>query len=166
MKRMLVGLIGANIQKSLSPALHEDALAAAGIHGHYHLMDLRSASWSRTSRSSVCRTDCGLRRGEYYLSLQAKRYVAARCRVVGSAPNRCRQYGDHCGGWIDEGIQHRPHRISNAPSRRRSDRMRRPVRPFFSLAREARAEPSRMLFWMWGFKPCSSMTRTWSKQVG
>ena len=40
MRRMLVGLIGANIQKSLSPALHEDALAAAGMHGHYHLMDL------------------------------------------------------------------------------------------------------------------------------
>jgi shikimate dehydrogenase len=37
---MLVGLIGANIQKSLSPALHEDAFAAAGIRGHYHLMDL------------------------------------------------------------------------------------------------------------------------------
>ncbi len=40
MKRALVGLIGANIQKSLSPALHEDAFAAAGIRGHYHLMDL------------------------------------------------------------------------------------------------------------------------------
>jgi shikimate dehydrogenase len=38
--RVLVGLIGANIQKSLSPALHEDAFAAAGIRGHYHLMDL------------------------------------------------------------------------------------------------------------------------------
>lgn len=37
---MLVGLIGANIQKSLSPILHEDACAAAGIRGHYHLMDL------------------------------------------------------------------------------------------------------------------------------
>ena len=37
--RCLVGLIGANIMKSLSPALHEDALAAAGIRGHYHLMD-------------------------------------------------------------------------------------------------------------------------------
>jgi shikimate dehydrogenase len=37
---MLVGLIGANIQKSLSPILHEDAMAAAGIRGHYHLMDL------------------------------------------------------------------------------------------------------------------------------
>lgn len=39
-KRALIGLIGANIQKSLSPALHEDAFAAAGIRGHYHLMDL------------------------------------------------------------------------------------------------------------------------------
>lgn len=37
---MLIGLIGANIQKSLSPMLHDDALAAAGIRGHYHLMDL------------------------------------------------------------------------------------------------------------------------------
>ena len=40
MKRILVGLIGANIQKSLSPALQEDACAAAGVNGHYHLMDL------------------------------------------------------------------------------------------------------------------------------
>ncbi len=39
-RRMLVGLIGANIGKSLSPTLHEDAFAAAGIRGHYHLMDL------------------------------------------------------------------------------------------------------------------------------
>ena len=37
---MLVGLIGANIQNSLSPALFEDACAAHGIAGHYHLMDL------------------------------------------------------------------------------------------------------------------------------
>lgn len=38
--RMLVGLIGTNIGKSLSPALHEDAFAAAGTVGHYHLMDV------------------------------------------------------------------------------------------------------------------------------
>ena len=31
--RMLIGLIGTNIQKSLAPALHEDAFAAAGIQG-------------------------------------------------------------------------------------------------------------------------------------
>jgi shikimate dehydrogenase len=39
MMRKLVGLIGANIGQSLSPALHEDAFAAAGMAGHYHLMD-------------------------------------------------------------------------------------------------------------------------------
>lgn len=39
-KRALVGLIGANIQKSLSPVVQEDAFAAAGIRGHYHLLDL------------------------------------------------------------------------------------------------------------------------------
>jgi shikimate dehydrogenase len=36
---MLVGLIGATIGRSLSPALHEDAFAACGMTGHYHLMD-------------------------------------------------------------------------------------------------------------------------------
>lgn len=39
-KRILVGLIGANIQGSLSPRMQEDAFAAAGLHGFYHLMDL------------------------------------------------------------------------------------------------------------------------------
>jgi shikimate dehydrogenase len=39
-RRCLVGLVGANIQHSLSPALHEDAFAASGIAGYYHLMDL------------------------------------------------------------------------------------------------------------------------------
>jgi shikimate dehydrogenase len=39
-KRYLVGLIGANIMKSLSPLLIEDAFAAAGAKGYYHLMDL------------------------------------------------------------------------------------------------------------------------------
>ena len=36
---MLVGLIGANIMGSLSPALFAEAFAAAGIDGFYHLMD-------------------------------------------------------------------------------------------------------------------------------
>jgi len=40
MSRVLVGLIGANIMKSLSPALYADAFAAAGIAGFYHLMDV------------------------------------------------------------------------------------------------------------------------------
>ena len=39
-RKVLVGLIGANIMSSLSPALHIDAFAAAGIDGYYHLMDV------------------------------------------------------------------------------------------------------------------------------
>jgi len=39
-RRMLVGLIGANITRSLSPALHADAFEAAKIDGYYHLMDV------------------------------------------------------------------------------------------------------------------------------
>lgn len=38
--RILIGLIGANIMGSLSPALFADAFAAAGIDGFYHLMDI------------------------------------------------------------------------------------------------------------------------------
>jgi shikimate dehydrogenase len=38
-RKMLLGLIGRNIQGSLSPALFADAFAAAGIDGYYHLMD-------------------------------------------------------------------------------------------------------------------------------
>jgi shikimate dehydrogenase len=52
MRRVLAGLIGANIQKSLAPALHEDACAAAGMHGLYHLMDL-DALPGRTLESLV-----------------------------------------------------------------------------------------------------------------
>jgi shikimate dehydrogenase len=39
MDRMQLGLIGRNIQRSLSPVLHEDALQAAGLSGSYRLMD-------------------------------------------------------------------------------------------------------------------------------
>jgi shikimate dehydrogenase len=39
-RRMLLGLIGANIQGSMSPALLADAFAAAGIDGYYHLLDV------------------------------------------------------------------------------------------------------------------------------
>ncbi len=39
-RQALIGLIGDNIMKSLTPAMHIDAFAAAGITGHYHLMDV------------------------------------------------------------------------------------------------------------------------------
>jgi shikimate dehydrogenase len=39
-RRVLVGLIGANIQGSLTPGLFADAFRAASIDGFYHLMDV------------------------------------------------------------------------------------------------------------------------------
>ena len=39
-RRVLLGLIGANIMGSLSPALFAEAFKAAGIDGFYHLMDV------------------------------------------------------------------------------------------------------------------------------
>jgi quinate/shikimate dehydrogenase (NAD+) len=39
-RKFLVGLIGANIMKSLSPVMHAEAFAAAGIEGYYHVMDV------------------------------------------------------------------------------------------------------------------------------
>jgi len=39
-RRMLLGLIGANIMGSLSPAIFAEAFKAAGIEGFYHLMDV------------------------------------------------------------------------------------------------------------------------------
>src|SRR5215471_5812912 len=39
-RRMLLGLIGANIQGSMSPALFADAFETARIDGYYHLMDV------------------------------------------------------------------------------------------------------------------------------
>ena len=39
-RRMLLGLVGANIMGSLSPVLFADAFEAAGIDGFYHLLDV------------------------------------------------------------------------------------------------------------------------------
>jgi shikimate dehydrogenase len=39
-QQALIGLIGANIMSSLTPAMQIDAFAALGITGHYHLMDV------------------------------------------------------------------------------------------------------------------------------
>jgi len=53
-RQALIGLIGANIMKSLAPALHIDAFAAAGITGHYHLMDVDRLP-GRTLKSLLAR---------------------------------------------------------------------------------------------------------------
>jgi len=47
---MLIGLIGANIQGSMSPALFADAFSAAAIDGYYHLLDVDRLPERRLSR--------------------------------------------------------------------------------------------------------------------
>ncbi len=41
--KMLVGLIGAGIQRSLTPAMHEEEAAHHGLRLHYQLIDLDSS---------------------------------------------------------------------------------------------------------------------------
>src|SRR5687768_3076034 len=43
MKKILIGLIGAGIQRSLSPALHEEEARHHGLRLHYQLIDLDAA---------------------------------------------------------------------------------------------------------------------------
>src|SRR5437879_12367830 len=43
MRKLLVGLIGAGIQRSLSPALQEEAARHHGVRLHYQLIDLDAA---------------------------------------------------------------------------------------------------------------------------
>jgi shikimate dehydrogenase len=49
-RRILVGLIGANIQGSASPALFADAFQAAGIDGFYHLLDVERLPQQRLAQ--------------------------------------------------------------------------------------------------------------------
>ena len=42
--KLLIGLIGAGIQKSLTPSLHEDEARHHGLRLHYQLIDLESTN--------------------------------------------------------------------------------------------------------------------------
>ena len=44
MTKLLLGLIGAGIQRSLSPALHEEEGRHHGLRLHYQLIDLEAAA--------------------------------------------------------------------------------------------------------------------------
>jgi hypothetical protein len=59
--RLPVGLLSANIGGSLQPALHEEAAAAAGMVGHYHLMGCRRPTTMHFARLPKPDdwTDCG-----------------------------------------------------------------------------------------------------------
>ena len=51
---MLVGLIGAGIQRSLTPAMHEEEARRQGLRLHYQLIDLDRAPASASTRCRRC----------------------------------------------------------------------------------------------------------------
>ena len=138
---ILVGLIGANIQKSLSPAMFEDACAALGIAGHYHLMDLdrlpgRSLSdllaAARTAGfAGVTSPPCK----EAVLPLLDE--VCAEARR-----DRRRQHRHHRCRRPHHRAQHRPHQAFAAASRRRSAATPSPAGSPCWSAPAGRAAPS------------------------
>ena len=86
-RSMLVGLIGANIMGSLSPALFADAFAAAGIDGFYHLMDVDVCRGRRLPQLLERDQDRRLCRHQHHLSRSSKR--SCRCSTR-SIPRRRR----------------------------------------------------------------------------
>jgi hypothetical protein len=76
-RQLLLGLIGANIMGSLSPALFGEAFAAA-----------RAAA----GQSPRCDQSRRLRRHKHHLSVQTGGHRAARHGGPGSRPDRRRQY--------------------------------------------------------------------------
>jgi shikimate 5-dehydrogenase len=101
-RRSLVGLIGANIMSSLSPALQEDAFAAAGIRGTYHLMDLdrlpgrrlehlmaavKAAGFDGINVTFPCKTAVLRLLEEVSVADLIRHYGSARCRLVDSLPD-------------------------------------------------------------------------------
>jgi len=67
---MLVGLIGANIMGSLSPALFADAFRGRRNRRFYHLIDVDLLPGRRLPQTPRCDQDRGLCRRQHYLSLQ------------------------------------------------------------------------------------------------
>ena len=132
-RRMLLGLVGANIMGSLSPVLFADAFAAAGIDGFYHLLDVDHLPGRR----------CGFGRhfaGWPYHRLQFRpAWVASQFR----GKPRCRQRA-RC----DRGAGRRWRRRTRCflrldGPRRRASRRARSRRS----ARECALQRSRTAFW-------------------
>ena len=119
-RKLLVGLIGANIMGSLSPALFADAFAAAGIDGFYHLMDVDRLPGRRSRATARCRQGRGLRRHKHHLSVQAGRHCAARCRGPAGRTDRRGQYRRDRAGRPHHRLQFRPAAAFAAASRKAS----------------------------------------------
>ena len=161
----LVGLIGAEINPErlrCRRRCYEDAFAAAGMRGHYHLMDLDRLPGRSLDDLLDCRARRRLCRRQRHLSVQGSRAAAARRGVGGSAPDRRREHGHHSPAMADDGIQHRPDRLS--------PRLRGDARPRCGVAGKTAllvgaggaAAPSPSPCSILASKPCWCTTRTWS----
>ena len=110
-RKFLVGLIGANIMKSLSPAMHADAFAAAGIEGYYHLMDVDVLKGGSLPQLFEAVKIGGLCRHQRHLSVQAGSAGAARRSRPRGGADRRRQHRHHCAGRPHQRLQHRSPRF-------------------------------------------------------
>ena len=108
--KLLVGLIGAGIQRSLTPAMQEDEARAQGLRLHYQLIDLDvSGAGCRSAAGTAGRgAHHRLCRAEHHLPVQAGGDSAARRAVSDEARGDGR--GEH---------RRAPRRQAHRPQHRR-----------------------------------------------
>ena len=94
-RQALIGLIGANIMKSLAPALHIDAFAAAGITGHYHLMDVDQLPGRSLRELLDAVKTAGFLGVNITFPFKQADHSAARRTLARGAADRRGQYRDH-----------------------------------------------------------------------
>ena len=97
-RRVLIGLIGANIMGSLSPALFADAFAAAGIDGFYHLIDVDRSRERRLPQLLAAIKTAGFAGTNITFPVQARGHAAARRRGPRGGADRRGQYRGDCAG--------------------------------------------------------------------
>ena len=118
--RHRIGLVGAGISTSLSPALHSHEASALGLDDYsYELVDLENLTVSVEKTGEVVRERrrSRLHRTEHHPSVQAGCRGRSRRAVRQRAVARCRQHG--CGRPRPfDRPQHRPQRIPHSTAAR------------------------------------------------
>ena len=104
-RKVLVGLIGANIMGSLSPALFADAFAAAGIDGFYHLMDVDRLPGRRLPQLLDALKTAGFAGTNVTYPVQAGCPGAARRGRPRSGADRRGQHRRDCAGRSHDRLQ-------------------------------------------------------------
>ena len=110
-RRMLVGLLGANIQGSMSPALFADAFAAAGIDGYYHLLDADRLPARLPQLFEAIKT-AGFIGANVTFPFKQEIIAAARCRGPGRRPGRRGEHRRDRARWPLHRLQLRSRRMA------------------------------------------------------